>query len=342
MISVVRSGFPRACERACMLAVAAFLVGASLGCAVESACGPVTVAEMTWPTAAVAAHVEHMILERGYGCLSELVPGNTVPTVTAMVERGEPDVAPEVWMNSVRVVVERGLAERRLKVASDMISDGGDEGWYVPAFAVERYPELATLDGVLNRPDLFPDKEEPGKGRFYTCPPGWACQIINENLYRAFEMEQAGFTLFNPGSGEGLNASIARAYERGEPIFAYFWTPTPLAGRYPMRKVESVPHEPDSWPCMMTLDCESPVRNAYPRPVVRTLVSSSFAERSPEAFQFLSSASWTNAFVSELMVWQEEEHATAEETAVHFLRNHESVWTAWVPAQVADRVKARL
>lgn len=328
--------------RAATMALAAVSLLGSVGCVVDSDCGPVTVAEMTWPTAAFAANVEHIVLQHGYGCLSEIVPGNTVPTLTAMVERGEPDVAPEVWLNSIRLVVERGLAEGRLRMAGDLISDGGDEGWYVPEFVVEQHPELGTLDGVLSRPDLFPDDEEPGKGRFYTCPPGWACQIIDKNLYRAFGMEAAGFTLFNPGSGEGLSAAIARAQERREPIFAYFYTPSPLVARYPMRKLKSVPHDPSTWPCMTTPECQRPVRNSYPPPVVKTVVSASFAERAPEAFAFVSRVSWSNASLSGLMDWQETEYATPRETAVHFLRTHESVWTQWVPEDVAARVRSAL
>ena len=102
------------------MALAAVSLLGSVGCVVDSDCGPVTVAEMTWPTAAFAANVEHIVLQHGYGCLSEIVPGNTVPTLTAMVERGEPDVAPEVWLNSIRLVVERGLAEGRLRARPEI------------------------------------------------------------------------------------------------------------------------------------------------------------------------------------------------------------------------------
>ena len=49
-----------------------------------SACGDVTIAEMTWGSAAVAAHVQKIILSAGYGCNATLVPGDTVPTVTSM------------------------------------------------------------------------------------------------------------------------------------------------------------------------------------------------------------------------------------------------------------------
>ena len=323
------------------LLTATGLLAFGLGCGTESDCGSVTIAEMTWASAAIAAHVQNIVLDKGYGCLPELVPGDTVATVTAMSERGEPDVAPEVWMNSVRTVIERSVAEGRLRIAGDIISDGGIEGWFVPEYLVERYPEMTTLDAVRARPDLFPDKEVPGKGRFYSCPPGWACQIIDTNLFRAYEMEEAGFLIFNPGSGEGLSAAIARAYERREPIFTSYWSPTSLLTRYKMRRLSATPHDPATWACVTSVDCDAPARNMYPKAIVQTVVTSSFAERSPEAFDFVSRFSWTNAFITELLTWKDEQQATALETAEFFLREHAPVWREWVRPDIADRVQAR-
>ena len=170
-------------------------------------------------------------------------PAITVPTVTSMTEKGEPDIGPEIWLNSAREPVEKAVADGRLKIATEILSDGGEEGWWVPDYLVKDHPELSTLQAVLKRPDLFPDKEEPGKGRFLTCPSGWGCEIINGNLYKAYGMEKAGFTLFNPGSGEGLAAAIAKAYERKQPIFAYYWAPTSVLGKYPMVKLGGMMHD---------------------------------------------------------------------------------------------------
>ena len=50
----------------------------------QTACGKLTIAEMTWASAAVAAHMEKIILQKAYGCEVELVPGDTVPTSTSM------------------------------------------------------------------------------------------------------------------------------------------------------------------------------------------------------------------------------------------------------------------
>ena len=44
----------------------------------------VTIAEMTWLSAASLAHVTQRILDAGYGCDAQLVPGDTVPTATSM------------------------------------------------------------------------------------------------------------------------------------------------------------------------------------------------------------------------------------------------------------------
>lgn len=326
-----------------LMAVCLALAGALVGTPVaHAACGKVTIAEMTWGSAAVAAHVDGIILNKGYGCAAELVPGDTVPTVTSMSEKGEPDIAPEVWINSARKVVEKSVAEGRLKIAGEILSDGGEEGWWVPDYMVAKHPELTTLQAVLARPELFPDKEEPGKGRFYTCPPGWACQIVNDNLYEAYGLKKAGFTLFNPGSGEGLAAAIARAYERRRPIFTYYWAPTSVLGKYPMVKLGGMTHDAASWPCVIKKDCAAPKPNMYPKSVVLTVVTTRFEKAAPGAYGFVAKRSWPNKLVNALLAWKEENRATARETAIHFLKNHENVWRGWVTADAAARVKAGL
>lgn len=322
--------------------VTAVLAALGWSPAAQGACGKITIAEMTWASAAVAAHVDHFVLSRGYGCRSELVPGDTVPTATSMAEKGEPDIAPEIWFNSARTVLERALAEDRLRVATEILSDGGVEGWYVPRYMVDAHPELTTLQAVMKRPDLFPDKEEPGKGRFYTCPAGWACQIINRNLFKAYGLDKAGFTMFNPGSGEGLAAAIDRANSRKLPILTYYWSPTALLGRYPMVKLGGMKHDPATWDCVVDKDCADPKPNLWPKSVVYTVVTSSFAESAPEAFKFVSSMSWSNGTLEKILAWKEERRANNREAALHFLRNHEDVWSRWVPADVQARIKAAL
>ena len=104
------------------------LAGTLASVAAVHACGKVTIADMNWNSATLIANVDRFILEHGYGCDAELVPGDTMPTGTSMTEKGEPDIAPELWSNSMKEALEKGVAEKRLRIAGKALSDGGEEG----------------------------------------------------------------------------------------------------------------------------------------------------------------------------------------------------------------------
>ena len=40
-------------------------------------------------------NVDDFILKNGYGCNTSIIAGDTVPTITAMIEKGQPDLSPE-------------------------------------------------------------------------------------------------------------------------------------------------------------------------------------------------------------------------------------------------------
>ena len=67
----------------------------------NAGCGKLVIAEQNWASAELMANVDKVILEKGYGCEVELIPGATMPTFTSMDEKGEPDMNPEQWANAV-------------------------------------------------------------------------------------------------------------------------------------------------------------------------------------------------------------------------------------------------
>lgn len=310
----------------------------------NAACGKATIADMNWASAELAAYVDKFILENGYGCEVDLVPGDTMPTTTSMTEKSEPDIAPEIWFNSVRQVVNKAVDEGRLKLAGEILADGGEEGWWIPKYMVDKHPELTTLEAVLKRPDLFPDPEDKSKGALHNCPSGWNCEIITNNLYRAFGVEKAGFTLVDTGSAAGLDGSIAKAYNRKQGWFGYYWAPTAILGKYEMVKLDlGVEHNAAEWDrCTGQGECADPKTNDWTRSVVMTVTSASFAKESPEAFAYLSKRSWSNKVVNAMLAFMSDEQAGGEEGAEKFLKEHEDVWSKWVPADVAKKVKAAL
>ncbi len=66
-----------------------------------------TIANMNWQSAEVLASVDKFILTEGYGCSAELVVGDTVPTITSMIEKGEAGHRAGGWVDLLADVVNR-------------------------------------------------------------------------------------------------------------------------------------------------------------------------------------------------------------------------------------------
>lgn len=307
-------------------------------------CGRVTIADMNWNSASLMANVDAFILKEGYGCDAELVPGDTMPTGTSMVEKGEPDIAPELWSNSLRAAVDKGVEEKRLRIAGKSLTDGGEEGFWVPEYLVKKDPSLATIEGVIANAKMFKHPEDPSKSGFYTCPAGWNCQISAGNLFKALKLADAGFELVDPGSGAGLSGSIGKAFAREEPWFGYYWAPTAILGKYKMVKVDfgTGADKQEYLNCTSSADCENPKVTMYPPSLVETVTTESFAARAPEAFDYLAKRGFKNAQMNTLLAWMEDNQADGNIAMEHFLKNYESTWSAWVSAETKAKIKKAL
>lgn len=326
-----------------------FLIAATFALSANSAlaagaCGKVTIADMNWNSASLIANVDLFILRHGYGCDAELVPGDTMPTGTSMTEKGEPDIAPELWSNSLKDAIDKGVAEKRLRIAGKSLSDGGEEGFWVPKYMVDKDPSLGTIAGVIANAKLFKHPEDPDKYGFMTCPAGWNCQISAGNLFKALKLADAGFDLVDPGSGAGLSGAIAKAYERKQAWFGYYWAPTAVLGKYKMVKVDfgTGADKEEYMKCTSNADCENPKVTMYPPSLVETITTEGFAQRSPAAFAYLANRGFKNAQMNDLLAWMEDNQADGNIVMEHFLKNYESTWTPWVSADTAAKVKKAL
>ncbi len=307
-------------------------------------CGKVTIADMNWNSATLIANIDRFILEHGFGCDAELVPGDTMPTGASMVEKGQPDIAPEFWSNSMKEALDKGVKEGRIRYAGVTLSDGGEEGFWVPEYMVEKDPTLATIAGIKANAKLFKHPEDPSKSAFMGCPAGWNCQISSSNLFDALDLAAAGFDLIDPGSGAGLSGSIAKAYERKEAWFGYYWAPTSVLGKYKMVKVDfgSGTDVKQYKECITQNDCLTPKPTMYPPSAVDTVVTEDFAKRAPAAMAYFSARSFSNAQMNELLAWMEDEQADGEYTVEYFLKNYEDTWSQWVDSSTTKKIKKAL
>ena len=228
----------------------------------------------------IAQHIERFILEHAYGCDAELVPADPMPTGAAMVEQGSPDIAPEVWAGSMGDALDKGVAAGQLVIAGHSLADGGEEGFWVPAYMVEKDASLATIEGIRKKASLFASADHPGKSVFYGCPAGWSCQISTGNLFEALKLSDAGFEMVEPGSAAGLADSLARAYEGKQPWFGYYWSPTAILGKYRMKKVDfgtgiDETHYRD---CITHKECMDPQATMFPSTAIQAVATSAICQ----------------------------------------------------------------
>lgn len=301
----------------------------------------IDIAEMSWPSAAALAHIHAKILDAGFGCNVEIVAGDTVPTSSSMLTKGRPAFAPELWTGSIVEIWAKGEADETVASLGAAISDGAVEGWWIPTYVAEANPDIKNVEDLVNHVELFQDPEDNSKGRIYSCPPGWACEITNSNLFKAYGLEDT-FNLFSPGSGGNLDASIARAFVKQEPIAFYYWGPTSLMGKYDMTKLGMPTHDPEIYACNGTADCATPGKTDWPTPTVIKGVAAWLPKEAPAVAAYISKAALSNVEVSALLSWGSENKASAEETAENFLMTQEAVWSTWVDADTAAAVKASL
>ncbi|SFE09012.1 ABC transporter substrate-binding protein [Roseivivax sediminis] len=300
----------------------------------DTSCGEASITEMNWASGSVVTGVATFLMEQGYGCDVTVVPSSTNPAIASVAENGEPDILTELWVNAAPVY-DRLAAEGKVEPLTEVLSDGGIEGWWIPDYTLEAHPELATIEGVLENPDLL-------GGRFHNCPDGWACKTVNTNNIRAAGLEEAGFEIFNHGSGETMATSIASAHANNEPWFGYYWAPTAVLGRYPMTRVDVGEYDEEAHACNSTEDCADPELSAYPNGKVLTVVTDSFAEAEPEVVDFLRNMQFTNDQMNSVLAWMEENNASAEEAAVHFLTSYQDVWSGWLSDGARERLASVL
>jgi glycine betaine/proline transport system substrate-binding protein len=315
------------------------------GMAAAQDCGSLTIASMNWQSAELAAAVDQFILNNGYGCSAEIIQGDTVPTITSMVEKGQPEIAPEGWVDLVPEVIQQGISEGKIVVTTDILSDGAVQGWWIPKYVADANPEIKTIDDMLKHPELFPDPEDSSKGAVFNGPQGWGGTVVTAQLYKAFGAEAAGFTLVDTGSAAGLDGSIARAYEQQQGWVGYYWAPTALLGKYEMVKLDhGVDLDMDEWKsCTSNADCAEPKKNDWPKDKVQTVVAKEWADSAPaEVMDYLGKRSWTNATVNGVMSWMTDNQATGEDGARHFLEQNEDLWKEWVSPEAAEKIKAAL
>lgn len=336
------------------LAVAAFAViiaAASLASprVAEAACR-VHIGDFNWDSANFHDQVTAFILRHGYGCEVKMTYGGTLPILAAHY-KGKNDVVMELWYDNIKDGYEAALKSGKIKRLSANTPDS-DQGWFIPRFVQKANPGLKSVFDLPKYKHLFKDPEEPSKGRFVNCIPGWTCELINTVKLRAYGLEKH-FTNFRPGSGGALAAAVKGAYLKKRPVLAYYWAPTPLLGQLDLVKLEEPAWNQAGWDevikrvAMLKKGGMEALGDPKGAVAYRTVplfksVTAKFAAENPKIIAFLDKYTLPSSVVSKALAYLEKEaNGDAKTTAIHFLKTNK-VWKKWVPADVAKKIEAAL
>ncbi|HLR21843.1 MAG TPA: ABC transporter substrate-binding protein [Tissierellaceae bacterium] len=303
--------------------------------------GKITFADAGWESNQFHNAVAGIIAEEVFDYTWEETPGSTAVMHEGLLS-GEIDIHMEEWTDNIPQY-QPDLDDGKLQELSVNFDDNY-QGIYVPRYVIEgdeekgieaSAPDLKYVWDLKDYPDIFPDDEEEGMGRIYGAISGWEVDDILERKYKHYDLDE-NFVYFSPGSDTALQTAIIDAYDKGEPIAAYYWEPTALLGQYDMVLLEDEPYEDDEK--FKAGETELPAMR------VTIAVSNDFNDEDENAdfIEFLSNYETSSELTSEGLALSEENNGDFVEGAKQFLREHDELLDEWLNEEDANTMREAL
>ena len=124
------------------------------------------------------------------------------------------------------------------------------------------------------------------------------------------------------------------AYKRGKPWIGYYWAPTWVLGKLDMTQLEEPAYDEKIF--KGTSGC------AYPAVKCDIIVHKNLPKWAPDVVEFLKNYETTLDLNNKILAYMQDTGGKPKDGAKWFLKTYESLWTGWVPADVASKVKAAM
>lgn len=308
---------------------------------------PVKFAGLDWESGALITELMRFVMEKGYDCKTEAIPGNSI-TMESALASNDIQVFGEEWVGRSDAW-NNAFKAGKVKAVGNVIV-GASEGWYVPDYVIKGdakrnikplAPELKSVADLPKYKEVFKDEEEPGKGRFLNCPTGWTCEGESSQRLKAYKLLDS-YVNFRPGTGAALDSEIASAYQRGKPLLFYYWTPTALMGKYKFIKLQEPAYNEACYKTLTEKNHPNPCGSASPAIVIQAGLSSAFYNADPALRDMLGKFTINIDLINASLAEMADKKLDAPAMARNFLKAHPEVWKKWVPADVATKVAANL
>src|SRR5450830_3512 len=314
---------------------------------VSAAQAPVHFADLNWESGSLITEVLRYIVEKGYDLPTDTLPGTTITLETALA-KNDIQVIGEEWAGRSPVWV-KAEAAGEVAAVGDTVK-GATEGWWVPEYVIkgdpERgikplAPELRGVEDLARYKDVFRDPESPDKGRFLNSPIGWTSEIVNQQKLKAYGLTDS-YVNFRSGSGAALDAEITSSIRRGKPILFYYWSPTPLLGKFKLVQLQEPAFDADAWKTLTDPENPDPKPSRSLASKLSIGVSTPFKTQYPQVLAFFAKVDLPIDVLNQALAKMSEERLPPRQVTEAFLKGHPEVWKAWLPVDVANKVAASL
>ena len=302
------------------------LVGFISACETEDT---IILAQADWESNEFHNEVVRILIEEGYGVAVQTVPADTAVMV-ASLRTSDIDLSMEVWSDNIPTYQDELDSGDLVELSVNF--DDNKQGLYIPQYLADEYPGLRTVQDLKDYVSLFPNPEGGDKGIIYGGPDGWSATEFLEAKMEAYGLNEY-FEFRKIDSSATMNATLAGAYATGDPWVGYNWEPTWALGLYDLFLLEDSEYSSDDFADGI---------GAFPTVRVTVVVDKTFEERYPEITEFLRNYTTSSDITSAALAYMQENNLEAADAAIWFLENYESLWTTWVPSEVATLVKASL
>ena len=290
----------------------------------------ITFADVGWDSIKLNNALAGLVAEKVFHYTWQETPGSTPISHEALV-KGEVDIHIEEWTDNIESYAPDLKAGKFTELGINF--NDNHQGLYVPRYVVDKYPDLKTVKDLAKHADLFPDPDDKSKGIIYGGVTGWGATEIMKKKVAAYGLDKY-YNYVESGSDAVLSGSMTSAWDKKEPIVAYYWDPTWLLGKYDFVLLEDDPYDEAKFQEGI---------GAYPSVTVTVAVSNDFAKSNPDYCQFLKKFKMSSAIISEALAYMNDTGADYNKAANWLLtETHPELIDEWLTPNQAKTLKEAL
>ena len=296
--------------------------------------------ESLWINNAIAKFV----IENGYGYPVETVE-MTTPIMQVSLANGDIHVNMELWQQNIIDWYDEEIAAGNM-INAGMTYEGGPQFFTIPQYVHDQYG-ITTVEDMKEHWELFKDPEDNSKGLFINCAIGWQCAEVNRAKFKAYKLDEY-YNILSPGAAAAMDAALAGAQMKTEPVFGYYWAPTSLMGMYDWYVLEEPEYTDSCWEEVIKGRADETYTPkeacAYETLPIDKGIHSSLPDLAPDVVDMLKKMNVGLQPINVTAAWAVENDIQSdwEKAAIYYLQNYEDRWTTWMPDNQVQKVKDAL